>query len=285
MLFFSLGETMNVLILCAGYGTRLAPLTDRVPKPLVKIADKTGLEIQLERCQNVAYKNMCINTHHLAEALHEFATEIPINKVFYEPEILGTGGPLRRMYNENYQDDLLVINCDIYHDFDLADFVAQAQGSHYSLLLIDNEKYNSVEVSGDSITGISKVFGTQEYDQTLTFSGVSWYSKEALAEIKEEHFSIVSFWKTEALKNKLGRAVVSQGNTWIDIGSPEGLYAASFDRIKHSGKELENGSIIGENVSISQEVSVMNSIVLDNTTLSEKSYSNAIVGEGIEWQL
>ncbi|MGL1902980.1 MAG: sugar phosphate nucleotidyltransferase [Fibrobacterales bacterium] len=276
---------MNVLILCAGYGSRLAPLTDRIPKPMVKIADKTGLEIQIEGCSELKYSNMCINTHHLAEELHTFATELPIQKVFFEPEILGTGGPLHRMYNEGYTDDLLVINCDIYHDFDLQKFVSEAQESYYSLLLIDNEQFNSVEVTENMVTGVRKVYSAKETSFLKTFSGVSWYSKEALADINKEHFSIVSFWKSAATKGKFGRALDNNGTVWIDIGTPQGLYEASFDRANKIGTPLVNGSLVGESVQLLDDVSIKDSIILDGTTLSGDEYDKAIVGEGIAWQL
>jgi N-acetyl-alpha-D-muramate 1-phosphate uridylyltransferase len=276
---------MNVLILCAGYGSRLAPLTDRIPKPMVKIADKTGLEIQIEGCANLDYSYMCINTHHLAEELHEFATELPIQKVFFEPDILGTGGPLHRMHNEGYDDDLLVINCDIYHDFDLDVFVAQAQGSYYSLLLIDNPQFNSVEVFDGEVTGVERVYSHRNSESIKTFSGVSWYSKEAMADIKKDHFSIVSFWKEAAANGKFGRAIEAENALWIDIGTPQGLYEASFDRAHKIDAPLVNGSLVGERVSVPDDVYIKDSIILDGTTLSEIGYEKAILGEGIAWQL
>ena len=66
---------MDILILCAGYGTRLAPLTDRVPKPLVPVADKLSLEHQLENIVPLERENIFINSHHLSSLLESFTEE------------------------------------------------------------------------------------------------------------------------------------------------------------------------------------------------------------------
>ena len=131
---------MNVLILCAGYGTRLAPLTDVYPKPLVPLVDKPMLGHHLDSVDKLGAKKICINTHHLAKKLKAFAkTDKRIKKVFHEPDILGTGGPLHRMHAEGFTDDVLVVNADIYHTIDLQTFVTEAResGAPFVLMGID----------------------------------------------------------------------------------------------------------------------------------------------------
>ena len=91
-------EINTALILCAGYGTRLAPLTDRKPKPLVDVADKLSLEHQLDKISELEADRVWINAHHLSDQLTDFVEKTPqIHHCFVEEEILGTGGPLFRI--------------------------------------------------------------------------------------------------------------------------------------------------------------------------------------------
>tara|TARA_B110000483_G_scaffold240528_1_gene321339 strand:+ start:185 stop:979 length:795 start_codon:yes stop_codon:yes gene_type:complete len=224
---------MDVLILCAGYGTRLAPLTDRIPKPLVQVSDKLSIEHQLEAISSLDPQNVWVNAHHLADKVRAFVDECElINDCFIEEEILGTGGPLKRALDEKNCDDLLVINGDVFHDLDLDSFIeaSRQSGKEFSLLMMDNKLVNSVGIRNNEIISIKGVYGEEnEVDSLKTFTGISWYSKNALKKLKAEHFSIVKFWKDEYLLENYPFAQ-EQKATWIDIGTPQGLWDASQAR-------------------------------------------------------
>ncbi|MFH1457223.1 MAG: sugar phosphate nucleotidyltransferase [Patescibacteria group bacterium] len=114
---------MRALILAAGFGTRLKPITDKIPKALVKIKGKTLIERSILYLQKHGIKEILINTHHLAEQIENFLKDnnfnIPINTIF-EPKILDTGGAIKNTQNF-FQNSMsfVVYNVDVVTDLNL----------------------------------------------------------------------------------------------------------------------------------------------------------------------
>lgn len=289
---------MNILILSAGYGSRLSPLTDQIPKPMVQVGLKSILEIQIDLIkQNFPIANIIINTHHLAEKLESFAQTLAIDKVYHEEKILGTGGPLYRLYNDGYQEDLLVMNCDNYHNLDIKKFVKQSQNELFALLCIDYPKINSVEIKNNQVTGINKVYSQGNFETKKTFTGISYYSSEALSRINKNDFSVVNYWKREANNNNFPKAIIANNNRfWIDIGTPKGLYEASYTALRNNNLNeyidkhatvngIVNNSIIMKNSIIPTETTLKKCIVLPNSQVSNGNWEKTIFGEGFQWKI
>lgn len=228
-------EKLNVLILAAGLGTRLRPLTNDIPKPLVPVVDKSILEQQALKARAIGNVRLHANAHYLAEQVVAEGNRLGFEKVWVEPEILGTAGPLKRIYNEGYRGGLLIMNGDAYCGFDLKSFVENAKksGAGVALLAVDFPKVNTFRVSADGrLAGVAGRFGSEE-GLPATFSGVSWYSDEALSRIKDGEFDIREFWKQEIATGRAPFVDMSQLHaTWIDMGSPEGLWDACDARLQ-----------------------------------------------------
>lgn len=228
-------EKLNVLILAAGLGTRLRPLTNDIPKPLVPVVDKSILEQQALKARAIGNVRLHANAHYLAEQVVAEGNRLGFEKVWVEPEILGTAGPLKRIYNEGYRGGLLIMNGDAYCGFDLKAFVENAKksGAGVALLAVDFPKVNTFRVSVDGrLAGVAGRFGSEE-GEPATFSGVSWYSDEALSRIKDGEFDIREFWKQEIAAGRAPFVDMSQLHaTWIDMGSPEGLWDACVARLQ-----------------------------------------------------
>lgn len=228
-------EKLNVLILAAGLGTRLRPLTNDIPKPLVPVVDKSILEQQALKARAIGDVRLHANAHYLAEQVVAEGNRLGFEKVWVEPEILGTAGPLKRIYNEGYRGGLLIMNGDAYCGFDLKSFVENAKksGAGVALLAVDFPKVNTFRVSADGrLAGVAGRFGSEE-GLPATFSGVSWYSDEALSRIKDGEFDIREFWKQEIAAGRAPFVDMSQLHaTWIDMGSPEGLWDACVARLQ-----------------------------------------------------
>ena len=163
---------LNVLILAAGLGTRLRPLTNEIPKPLVRVFDKSILEIQVDRAKSLGEVRLHANAHYLAEQVVSAGERLGFEKVWVEPEILGTAGPLKRIYNEGYRGGLLIMNGDAYCSFDLAAFVQNARAAYevgkadgsnrgeVALLAVDFPKVNTFRVGVDGcLAGVAGRFG------------------------------------------------------------------------------------------------------------------------------
>lgn len=229
---------MNVLILAAGLGTRLRPLTSDVPKPLVRVVDAPILELQVQKARALGNVALHANAHYLADQIVAEGARLGFEKVWVESEILGTAGPLSRIYRSGYRGGLLVMNSDAYCQFDLARFVAGAEssGADFALLGVDFPKVNSLRVGGDGkLSGVLRRFGT-DAGEAVTFSGVSWYSDAALSRIEPGEFDILKFWEKEVADGRAPFVDMSQKDAlWIDMGSPEGLKAACDARRKDLG--------------------------------------------------
>jgi mannose-1-phosphate guanylyltransferase len=114
----------QAVLLAAGFGTRLAPLSGVLPKALLPVLNRPMLGYWLKKCNEAGVKRVAVNCHHkaeqikgyLAQAENEFP-ELDI-ALSYEPEILGTGGGVKKAAR-NFTGPIWVINCDIYADIDL----------------------------------------------------------------------------------------------------------------------------------------------------------------------
>ncbi|MBW2109244.1 MAG: NTP transferase domain-containing protein, partial [Deltaproteobacteria bacterium] len=113
---------MKAMILAAGLGTRLRPLTEKTPKPLLPLTDRPLIDVLIGNLIRSGCEAVVINTHHLASIIDDFIREksygIPVHTV-YEPRLLDTGGAIKNV--EDFWDDrpFLVINGDIFTDMDL----------------------------------------------------------------------------------------------------------------------------------------------------------------------
>ena len=287
-------DSLNVLILAAGLGTRLRPLTNDVPKPLVPVVDASILDLQARKARAIGNVRLHANAHYLAEQVVAAGETLGFEKVWVEqPEILGTAGPLRRIYAVGYRGGLLVMNGDAYCSFDLKKFVESAvsrasleNGPQVALLAVDFPQVNTFRVGADGrLAGIAGRFGATE-GSPATFSGVSWYSDAALSRIREGEFDIREFWKQEIARGCAPYVDMSQLNaTWIDMGSPEGLMHAVEARLKELGRD-PNEAVVVPGVELPAGVKIRHSVIYDGAEIAEgETIENEIRGKGFIWKV
>ena len=287
-------DSLNVLILAAGLGTRLRPLTNDVPKPLVPVVDASILDLQARKARAIGNVRLHANAHYLAEQVVSAGGTLGFEKVWVElPDILGTAGPLKRIYNEGYRGGLLIMNGDAYCDFDLKAFVENAQalaaqlnGPQVALLAVDFPKVNTFRVGADGrLAGVVGRFGATE-GTPATFSGVSWYSDEALSRIRDGEFDIREFWKQELAAGRAPFVDMTQLlSTWIDMGSPEGLMAAVEARLKELGRDV-NEAVVEPGVELPAGVKIRHSVIYVGAEIAEgETIENEIRGKGFKWNV
>ncbi len=290
-------EKLNVLILAAGLGTRLRPLTNEIPKPLVRVYDKSILEIQTDRAKSLGDVRLHANAHYLAEQVVREGKRLGFEKVWIEtPEILGTAGPLRRIYAAGYRGGLLIMNGDAYCNFDLNAFVQNARAAYeagkadgsnrceVALLAVDFPKVNTFRVGVDGcLVGVAGRFGS-EVGTAATFSGISWYSDDALARIRDGEFDIREFWKQEIAAGRAPFVDMSQLNaSWIDMGSPEGLMAA-VDARKQELSRDKNEAVVEPGVNVPASARIVHSVLYKGAVISENEFvQDEIRGKGFKW--
>ena len=291
---------MNVLILAAGLGTRLRPLTSSIPKPMVYVVDAPILELQVRMARTLGDVVVHANAHYLAEQIEAEGERLGLERVWTEPEILGTAGPLSRLYRGGYRGGLLVMNSDAYCRFDLARFVAAAEssGADFALLGVDFPKVNSLRVGGDGrLSGVLRRFGT-DAGEAVTFSGVSWYSDAALSRIEPGEFDILKFWEKEVADGRAPFVDMSQKDAlWIDMGSPEGLKAACDARRNDLGVDSwVHGapvhdprfvrSVVQGSVEIPLDATLTDAVLFDGAVVRPgENVVGEIRGEGFCWKV
>jgi mannose-1-phosphate guanylyltransferase len=220
---------MKAFLLAAGLGTRLRPLTDRVPKCLVEIAGKPMLDIWLEALAKAGVDEVLVNTHHLAELVdgHVIRRSGPPRvRLSHEPVLLGSAGTL--LANRDFvdgEDMFLVVYADNLTDFDLGALVdAHRSGRDVATLSVFHAPRPSecgiVDVRDGRVVGFVEKPADPPGD--LANAGMYAFSPQVLDEIRGPLPQDIGFHLLPGLVGRAG--VVSLGDTFfLDIGTPAAL--------------------------------------------------------------
>ncbi|MEA3307861.1 MAG: nucleotidyltransferase family protein [Elusimicrobiota bacterium] len=229
---------MKAMILAAGLGTRLRPLTNTFPKALVEINGVTMLEIAIRRLIKAGFDELIINTHHFAGKIEEFLKNkdkfgIRI-EISYEKELLDTGGGLKEA--AWFFDDgapFALYNADIYCDMDLKTMYGEhiKKGALATLAVKERESNSYLLFDGEILKGLQSLkrqnsgFIDSKGNLTkLAFSGIQIISPEFLSEMTEEgKFSIIAPYLRLAKEGAEIRSFRMDNYFWRDMGSLEKL--------------------------------------------------------------
>lgn len=137
---------MKAVILAAGKGTRLLPLTLTTPKPLLKAGGRCLLDYLLERTATAGVSEVLVNVHHLASQVQDYVGDgsrwgLKVHW-FVEPELLDTGGALRNMLPVLGDSPCVVLSADIWTDYPLRQLLKSSNNSAVHLLLVPNPPFN-----------------------------------------------------------------------------------------------------------------------------------------------
>ena len=209
------------MLLAAGFGTRLRPYTLIRPKPLFPVLNVPLLHILLDMLKQADCERVVINCHHLAEQIEAAVADRPEVILQYEPEILGTGGSLRKALPLFTDGPVLVMNGDIYHDVDVRWLMARhvAAGFPVTMAMHDYDRFNTVGVRGDQVrnfsTGSSELTG-----DLLAFTGIHVLDTDVIEQIPDgRFFHIIDLYKQLSAAGQVGSVRVD-GCFWRDIGTP-----------------------------------------------------------------
>ena len=217
---------MRAMILAAGRGERLRPLTDTVPKPLFDINGETLIELHLEKLAQAGFREVVINLAHLGDMIRDTlgnGSKWGLN-IHYSPEPTGaldTGGGIQKALPLLGESPFAIINGDIFSHYPLARLRA-IKCNHAHLVLVPNPAHNP---DGDfALQGGHVMLKTDQADQTgFTFSGISVYHPRFFSSAAGGRFSVVPMlYAATALKHVTGE--IYRG-VWHDIGTVERLEA------------------------------------------------------------
>ena len=182
---------MKAAILAAGLGTRLRPLTYRVPKALVPVLNRPLLGVVLDQLREAGTSQAAVNTHHLAGQVQGFLkTNCPSGLevvLRHEPEILGTGGGLGSLGAALGDGPFLALNADILTDLDFAAvFKKHQEEAMATLVLYDSPPHNNVWIDKENnVTAIGKP-ADERNPSALAYTGVQVVSPKLLAWLPEQ---------------------------------------------------------------------------------------------------
>jgi NDP-sugar pyrophosphorylase family protein len=241
---------MKAMVLAAGLGTRLRPLTDHRPKALVTLAGRTLLEITLLRLRSFGINEVILNVHHFADvivdylqAYHNFGMRIEISR---EDVLLDTGGGLKKaawfFLDESSRKDepFFVHNVDVISTIDL-DRMARFHAEHNALVtlavqrrdtsrpLLFNEQGQLCGRRAGRDAEIEWAIPARPFD-TLAFSGIHVLSPRIFADLSEEGaFSIISAYLRLAAQGESILAFRADEYYWRDLGRPGDIAEAESD--------------------------------------------------------
>ena len=227
---------MKAILLAAGFGTRLRPLTDTIPKCLVSIKGKPLLEIWLEKLSNVGIDSFLINTHYLSNQVFNFINKSTFkNKclLINEEKLLGTAGTLLSNFNFIGNDECLLIHSDNYCLEDLTQFLIahkkRPRNCLITMMTFQTDTPKScgiVEVNDQNIL----VGFHEKVDNppgNLANCAIYILSPEILKDILINHSQAVDFSK-DIIPNYLGQIYTYQTfYKFFDIGTPENYLLAN----------------------------------------------------------
>jgi len=201
----------TALILCAGYGKRLNPLTLTEPKPLLKINEITLLESCINLIELFGIKKVIINTFYLKDKIENFLKKKKLNVniqiINDEKNILNTGGGILNMINSSSESDFLIFNPDTVWNKNYAKVIQNMEKFYFSnqikniLLLVNKTLSFDKKLNGDFNLIENKIKKDNQND--LIYTGCQIINKSLFKYHSANNFSISEIWNELVNKNQL----------------------------------------------------------------------------------
>ena len=208
---------MKAMILAAGFGKRLGELTKSKPKPLLEVKGKPLIDYHIEKLISSGFRTIAINTHYLGaqisdHVIHNFGQKVDIH-ISHEKKLLGTGGGIKKAISDFGDEDIVVINSDIYSDLDYTCF---SNFSANTLFVVPSNQLTSGDFS------VKEKLISLEGDKNYTWTGFSIIKKETFSKNLSSSFH---YWhdclKPLANSKKLNAEILDIN--WYDVGNVETL--------------------------------------------------------------
>jgi len=237
---------MKAMILAAGLGTRLRPLTDDRPKALVEVAGRTLLEITLARLRTFGISDVIINVHYLADMILEylqkndnFGMHIEVSR---EDVLLDTGGGLKKAayFFREESEPFILHNVDVISTIDLGRMVQfHIENQALATLAVQDRKTSRYLLFDEARQLCGRRSGSDEKTelvrssqavQALAFSGIHVISPRILSMMSEEGaFSIIQSYLRLAAQGEKILGFRADEYYWRDLGRPENVVQAAED--------------------------------------------------------
>ena len=201
----------TALVLCAGYGKRLNPLTLKNPKPLLKLNNLTLLENTINLIKKLGINEIKLNTFYLKDQIKIFIEEknfdVKIEIIEDGNEILDTGGGVFNMINSLNEKNFMVFNSDTVWSIDYLNCIKEMENFYFSkkiqniLMVVNKDLSFDKNLRGD-FDLLDNQLNKKKLNQYI-FTGCQIINKKVFASIKNKSFSILQIWNDLIKENKL----------------------------------------------------------------------------------
>jgi len=287
------------MILAAGFGVRLRPLTLKKPKALIPVGNRPLIDRTIDYLKAYGVREIVVNAHHHSEQLEDYLyggrhPGIHV-EVRTEPELLGTGGGIRNTEGFWGSAPFVVVNGDILTDIDLA----KAYEAHCrkrapaTLVLHDRKAFNKIQI--DAANNITEIpFDTQS--EGWAFTGIHVMDPEMLSHIPQGvHSDIMDSYRRLIRSGVPVKAHVSVGHLWRDVGTVESYFLANQEALKgnsvllgpgcdiHPSSRIRDWAIIGERSVLEEGVEIVRSILWEDVVVRrQRKVMDSIVTSNVE---
>jgi len=303
----------TVFLLAAGFGTRLRPLTNHRPKPLLPLMGRPMIDYSLHWLKSQGHRSFIINAHHLWKHVAKWASQQDIEIQVEIPEILGTGGGLKAA-EPKMADRFIIWNGDIISDIDIGALLEACPIDGASMALLHQEELGKTTrlLANDNgtIQRIGSICATNDAPEMpaskngIQFSGIHAMSKQSLKLIPTGFQCVIRTAYKELVPAHKVQSIMHSG-TWFDTGLPREYLKANLQALRgdlslgidvwseakpdyeHSWAHQDsivNGSIhhsiIGKGAHIPSKTDLDSCVVWDGIDVPVGTFKNCIFYDG-----
>ena len=279
---------MKAMILAAGMGNRLRPLTNMYPKVLVPVVNTPVIDRIIQFLTTHGVEKIIINAHHHFRMIRDylqggspFGVKVEIRT---EKEILGTGGGIKNTRDFWDNDPFILINGDILTDIDLGDvYEFHLKKKHLvTMVLHDFPKYNKVRI--DKELNILSIGPGTNLKGTFAFTGIHIINPEILNFIPDKkNYNIIDAYKRLIDLKKPIKGYIATGHRWIDVGTIPDYLRANFYYLPSGNSAIDQKCSIDSSAIIKDWAIIGKRNSIGRNTLVQRSvlWNDVIIKKGV----
>ena len=204
-------KVKTALILCAGYGKRLAPITNIIPKPLLKVKNTNLLDNTLKFVKSIGINKIKINTFYLSEQIKNFIEKqnypLNIDIVNDGEKILDTGGGIYNLIKHSEEEDFLTLNPDTFWNSNYINIFNEMEKFYFKnkiknlLMVVKKNRSFDIRFKGDFNLNDNKLF--KEIENEFIYTGCQILNRKIFQHINKNIFSMSEIWNDLSDKKEL----------------------------------------------------------------------------------
>lgn len=290
---------MKALIMAAGYGTRLEPLTLAVPKPMVPIVNLPTMQHNIELLKRHGFRDVIANIHYYPEQIQNYfgdGYKFGVNLSYsYEEDLLGTAGGVRRMAVDigGIQDTFLVLSSDALTDINLKRIIAYHRQKKALMTIAlakvaEVSEFGVVIQDGDGrITGFQEKPAAEEAKSDLVNAGIYVIEPEVLKMIPKGFYDFGKQLFPQLVDQGAALYGYPMVEYWSDVGGLEKYIQSSYDamkglvQIRIPGRKVSRSSWVGARGKISRSARFEGSVIIgDRCRIGRDVYiKDSVIGD------